>query len=219
MSATTSEHERSIPRIGERAPPFRARTTLGPRALADYAGGWLVLFAHPADFTPVCTSEFIAFARAEPRFRAIGCQLLGLSVDSLYAHLAWVRAIRERFGVDIPFPIVEDVSMVIACAYGMLHPQAGDTAAVRSTFVIDPDGFVRASLHYPMTTGRNVAEILRLVQALQVTDRDVVSTPEAWQPGDPMLEPPPQTVAEAGGPLADGEDWYYRMRPAGKLGG
>ena len=219
MSATTSEPERTIPRINERAPPFRARTTLGPRSLADYAGGWLVLFSHPADFTPVCTSEFIAFARAEPRFRAIGCQLLGISVDSLYAHLAWVRAIKEHFGVDITFPIIEDVSMVIARAYGMLHPQATDTSAVRSTFVIDPDGFVRASLHYPMTTGRNVAEILRLVQALQVTDRDTVSTPEAWQPGSPVLDPPPQSVAEAAAPLADGQDWYYRIRPAGPQGG
>jgi peroxiredoxin 2/4 len=204
----------AIPRLNERAPAFRARTTLGPRGLADFAGAWLVLFSHPADFTPVCTSEFIAFARAEPRFRAAGCNLLAVSVDSLYAHLAWVRAIRERFGVEITFPIVEDVSMVIARAYGMLHPEAADTSAVRSTFVIDPDGFVRASLHYPMSTGRNVAEILRLVQALQTTDRDGVSTPEAWQPGGSVLDPPPQSLTEATAPLAEGQDWYDRVRPA-----
>jgi peroxiredoxin (alkyl hydroperoxide reductase subunit C) len=218
MSATTTEPAPTIPRINERAPAFRARTTLGPRSLADFAGSWLVLFSHPADFTPVCTSEFIAFARAEPRFRAVGCQLLALSVDSLYAHLAWVRAIRERFGVDIPFPVVEDVSMVIARTYGMLHPQATDTSAVRSTFVIDPEGLVRATLHYPMTTGRNVAEILRLVQALQISDRDTVSTPEGWQPGGPVLDPPPQTVAEAASSLREGQDWYYRIRPAGPGG-
>jgi peroxiredoxin (alkyl hydroperoxide reductase subunit C) len=189
---------------------------LGPRSLDDFAGAWLVLFSHPADFTPVCTSEFIAFARAEPQFRAIGCNLLALSVDSLYAHLAWVRAIRERFGVEIGFPIVEDVSMVMARAYGMLHPEAADTSAVRSAFVIDPEGYVRASQHYPMSTGRSVAEILRLVQALQIADRDGVSTPESWQPGGPVLDPPPQSLAEAAAPLADGQDWYFRLRPASK---
>ena len=217
MSATT-DNSPPIPRLNERAPNFRARTTQGPRSLSDFAGAWLVLFSHPADFTPVCTSEFVAFARAEPRFRAIGCNLLALSVDSLYAHLAWVRAIHERFGVEISFPIVEDVSMVIARAYGMLHPEAADTSTVRSTFVIDPEGYVRASLHYPMSTGRSVGEIFRLVQALQVSDRDGVSTPEAWQPGGQVLDPPPQSLAEAAAPLGEGQDWYYRIRP-GQAGG
>jgi peroxiredoxin (alkyl hydroperoxide reductase subunit C) len=192
---------------------FRARTTQGPRSLADYAGRWVVLFSHPADFTPVCTSEFIAFARAQQSFARLGCDLLALSVDSLYAHLAWLRAIRERFGVDVGFPVIEDVSMVIARAYGMLHPEAADTSTVRSVFVIDPAGIVRASLHYPMTTGRSVPEILRLVQALQVSDRDGVSTPEGWHPGGAVFDPPPQSLAEAAQPLREGQDWYYRVRP------
>lgn len=189
---------------------------MGIRALSDYAGRWLVLFSHPADFTPVCTSEFLTFARNQERFARIGCDLLALSVDSLYAHLAWLRSIRDRFGVEVGFPIIEDVSMSIARVYGMLHPAATNTSTVRSLFVIDPAGIVRASLHYPMTTGRNVAEILRLVQALQVADRDAVSTPEGWQPGSKVLDPPPQSIQESLAPLGEGQDWYYRPRSSGK---
>jgi len=182
-------------------------------SLADYAGRWLVLFSHPADFTPVCTSEFITFARLAPRFAAIGCDLLGLSVDSLYAHLAWVRAIREEFGVEIPFPIIEDVSMAISRAYGMLPEDATDTSDVRATFVIDPAGLVRALLYYPMDIGRDVGEVLRLVQALQVADREAAATPEGWRPGDPLIEPPPHSMEEVDAAMARGGAWYYQLRP------
>lgn len=149
----------SMPRINEPAPAFRAQTTHGELSLQDYRGKWLVLFSHPADFTPVCTTEFSAFARQAPAFNAIGCELLGLSIDSIYAHLAWVRNIEEKFGVSIPFPIIEDLSMTVARAYGMIHPGAADTAAVRATFIIDPAGILRAMVYYPMTNGRSVAEI------------------------------------------------------------
>ena len=144
------------PRLNEPAPEFDADTTHGPRALEDYAGRWLVLFSHPADFTPVCTSEFIAFARAHDRFQEQGCDLLGLSVDSLQSHLAWVRDIESSFGVAIPFPVIADPSLTVARAYGMVHPGASDTSAVRTVFVIDPDGVLRAFLAYPLPTGRSV---------------------------------------------------------------
>lgn len=205
---------RELPLIGSRAPGFSARTTMGETSLADYRGRWLVFFAHPADFTPVCTSEFVAFAKAYDRFRALGCDLLGLSVDSLFAHVAWVRSIAEKFGVEIPFPVAEDPSMAIARAYGMIHPGAMTSATVRATFVIDPDGIIRALTWYPMSTGRNVAEILRVVAALQVSDREVVSTPEGWMPGDKVIDVPPIGVIPLAEALAHegGIDWYYRLR-------
>jgi peroxiredoxin (alkyl hydroperoxide reductase subunit C) len=205
---------REVPSIGSKAPGFAARTTMGEIALSDYRGRWLVFFAHPADFTPVCTSEFIGFAKAYEKFRALDCDLLALSVDSLFAHVAWVRSIAERFGVEIPFPVAEDPSMAIARAYGMIHPGAMTSATVRATFVIDPDGIIRALTWYPMSTGRNVAEILRLVAALRVSDRETVSTPEGWRPGDKVIDFPPlgaDALAEAA--TRDGSiDWYYRLR-------
>jgi len=199
------------PGLNEPAPAFRARTTLGERDLGSYAGRWLVFFSHPADFTPVCTSEFVAFAKAYDSFQALDCDLLGLSVDSLFSHLAWAESIAHRFGVRIPFPIVEDPSMAIARAYGMLPPGAGSSATVRTTFVIDPEGIVRASIAYPMTVGRNVEEILRLVSALQATDAADVSTPEGWRPGDPVIMPSPLTAAEIKRVGAGVHDWYYRL--------
>jgi peroxiredoxin (alkyl hydroperoxide reductase subunit C) len=205
-----------VPLLNAPAPGFDARTTQGERSLGDYRGRWLVFFAHPADFTPVCASEFIAFSRAHDRFQALGCDLLGLSVDSLSAHIAWIASIESRFGVRVPFPIVEDPSMAIARAYGMLHPAAHTSATVRATFVIDPAGIIRAIIWYPMTVGRSVDELLRLVTALQMSDRAEVFTPEGWRPGDPVLLPPPIVVS--GGLLAipaTGEgDWYYRLRAA-----
>ena len=198
------------PLLHDPAPEFRARTTMGERALSDYRGRWLLLFSHPADFTPVCTSEFVAFAGAAERFEALDCALLALSMDSLFAHLAWVRCIREHFGVTIAFPIVEDPSMAIARAYGMISPRAPDTAMVRAAFVIDPVGIIRAITWYPMTTGRNVEELLRLIAALQMTDAHGVSTPAGWRPGGDVILPPPLTVAEAGRRQADGADWLYR---------
>ena len=199
-------------RPGLPAPDFNARTTQGPRKLADYRGRWLLFFSHPADFTPVCTTEFLALAKMAPRFEALGCDLLGLSVDSLFSHLAWVVSIRERFGTEIPFPIVEDPSMAIAQAYGMLDPMSGDSAAVRASFLIDPQGIVRALNWYPMTTGRSVAELLRMLMALQATDASGNSTPEGWMPGDAMLSPTPLTQDDAMKIAAHnaGETWYLR---------
>src|ERR1700716_957507 len=169
--------------IGSPAPRFSTRTTMGERSLDDYRGRWLVFFSHPADFTPVCTSEFVAFSNASGRFQALGCDLLGLSVA-------------------IPPP------------YGMIHPDAADSSTVRATFVIDPDGLIRAMVWYPMSTGRSVEEILRLVEALQLSDREAVSTPEGWRHGDAVIEPAPITVDALSDldPSGDTLDWYYRVR-------
>jgi peroxiredoxin (alkyl hydroperoxide reductase subunit C) len=183
---------------------------MGDRSLSGYRGQWLLLFSHPADFTPVCTSEFIAFARAFDRFSDLNCALLALSVDSLFSHLAWIRSIHAQFDVAVPFPIIEDPSMAIAQAYGMISPRARDSAMVRAIFVIDPDGIIRAISWYPMTTGRSVAELLRLVTALQTTDAQGVSTPEGWQPGQDVILPPPMTASEALEAAGADGDWYYR---------
>ncbi len=206
----------ALPRINEPAPAFKANTTFGERSLADYRGKWLVLFSHPADFTPVCTTEFIAFAKAAEAFAAANCELLGLSIDSIYSHLAWTGNIKEKFGVTIPFPIIDDLSMQVAKAYGMIHPGASDTSAVRATFIIDPDSVLRAMVYYPMTNGRSVAEILRLVQALQTSVKNKVATPEGWRPGDKVIVPPPATAAAVEARMKEGletTDWYFSVKP------
>lgn len=208
----TEESQPTLPRLNEPAPDFHAKTTMGPRKLSDYKGRWLVLFSHPADFTPVCSTEFMAFARNHERFLELGCDLLGLSVDSTHAHIAWVRNIKQNFGVDIRFPIIDDVSMQVASTYGMIMPGASDTSAVRATFVIDPDSTLRAMLYYPMPTGRSIDEIVRLVQALQCADANGVATPEGWQPGDRAIVPPPATIEEAEKRESQGyeyTDWYF----------
>lgn len=208
----------SLPRINEPAPAFHAKTTFGDRSLEDYRGKWLVLFSHPADFTPVCTTEFTAFAKASADFAAINCELLGLSIDSIYSHLAWVENIKHRFGVEIPFPIIEDLSMDVARAYGMIHPGASDISAVRATFIIDPNGTLRAMVYYPMTNGRSVAEILRLVRGLQTSLANGVATPEGWQPGDKVLVGAPKTVKELDARMQEGletTDWYFSMKTLG----
>ena len=156
-----------LPRLNEPAPDFHARTTHGDRSLADYRGKWLILFSHPSDFTPVCTTEFIGFAKHANEFAAMNCELLGLSIDSIFSHLAWTRNIKEKFGVEIPFPIIEDLKMEVAQAYGMIHPGAADTSAVRATFLIDPEGKLRAMVYYPMSNGRSIEEFVRLLTALQ----------------------------------------------------
>lgn len=183
--------------LGETAPAFTARTTMGEKSLSNYLGKWLVFFAHPADFTPVCTSEFVALARAHDRFASLGCELLGLSVDSLPAHLAWILSIEKEYGIEVPFPVAEDPSMAIARAYGMIHPASQDSAAVRAVFFINPAGIIRAALWYPADVGRSVEEMLRLLQALQTAEARNVLTPEGWQPGDPTLPPAPTTMVEA----------------------
>jgi peroxiredoxin (alkyl hydroperoxide reductase subunit C) len=196
--------------VGSVAPAFEARSTQGVVRLADFRGRWVLFFSHPADFTPVCTSEFVAIQRRLAAFEACGCALLGLSVDSLYAHLAWIRDIEARFGERITFPILEDISMAIARAYGMVAPDAGSTAAVRSVFFIDPDGIIRAVIHYPASVGRSVDELLRVLRALQTAHDHAVNTPEGWQPGEETLLPPPADQSEADRRAArhDG-NWYF----------
>jgi len=201
-----------MPRLNEPAPAFNAPTTDGMKTLEDYKGQWLVLFSHPADFTPVCTTEFMAFARRHEDFKAANTELLGLSIDSHYSHIAWIRNIKEKFDVDVNFPIIADLSMDVARAYGMIHPGAADTSAVRATFIIDPNGILRAMVYYPMTNGRSIDEFLRLIKGLQTSDEHGVATPEAWQPGDQVIVPPPATADAAEARVNEGyecTDWYF----------
>lgn len=202
----------AMPRMNEPAPAFEAPTTHGVKKLEDYKGKWLILFSHPADFTPVCTTEFMAFAKAHEEFQAMNTELLGLSIDSHYSHVAWVRNIKEKFGVEIPFPIIADLSMEVARAYGMIQPGASDTSAVRATFVIDPEGILRAMVYYPMTNGRSIPEFVRLVKALQTSDENKVATPEGWQPGEKVIVPPPASAEAAEARMDEGYecvDWYF----------
>jgi len=211
----------TLPRLNEPAPEFSAVTTHGPRTLSDYtaAGTWVLLFSHPADFTPVCTTEFVAFARLVPEFEQRGVQLIGLSVDSVPAHLAWIRDIEEAFDVQINFPVIADLDTKVARRYGMLHPGASTTAAVRAVFIIDSKGILRAMLYYPLTTGRPMAELLRLIDALQTTDAHGVSTPACWRPGEPVVVPAPSTAQslaeeEVRREHYDYRRWYLRLKPA-----
>ncbi len=207
-----TENNCALPQLNKPAPDFEAVTTHGVKKLADFKGKWLVLFSHPADFTPVCTTEFMAFAKRAGEFKALNTELLGLSIDSHYAHLAWIRNIKEKFDVEIPFPIIADLDMKVATSYGMVHPGASDTSAVRATFIIDPEGVLRAMVYYPMTNGRSIDEFLRLVAALQTSDSNGVATPEAWQPGDKVIVPPPATAEAAEARMAEGYecvDWYF----------
>lgn len=191
-------------RIGDTAPDFMARSTKGPFQLSRLRGRWVIFFSHPADFTPVCSTEFVALARRQAAFDALGCQLVGLSVDSLYSHMAWVRALGGLFDVTVDFPVIEDPSMAIGRAYGMIGADAADSMAMRTTFFIDPNGIVRATTSYPHNVGRSVDEMLRLLNALQQVDVSGRLTPEGWQPGGPVLLPP----AEGAG---DAADWFCRF--------
>ena len=198
-------------RIGDIAPNFQARSTHGELSLNQFKGRWLIFFSHPADFTPVCTSEFVALARAASDFEVMDCALLGLSVDSLYAHVAWVQAMQEKFKVLIPFPIVEDSSMVIGRAYGMIDDRSADSSAMRASYFIDPAGVSRAITWYPLSVGRSVSEMMRMMAALQRTAAGDVFTPEGWRPGDDLLTPPDQTLPTA---LQAGaaSDWFYKLK-------
>ncbi len=201
----------SFPILGEPAPDFTAETTQGPITLSGLKGKWVVLFSHPADFTPVCTTEFLAFAAIHDELVALNVQLLGLSVDSVSSHLGWVHDIKEKMGVQIPFPIIADLNMKVAKKYGMIHPGQSTTAAVRCVFFIDDKGIMRAMIYYPLQNGRFMPEIIRLVKALQTTDKYKVSTPANWQPGDKVVVPPPKTVAEMEKRPTEGyeyKDWY-----------
>ncbi len=207
---TTTTHQ--LPRLNEPAPDFEAPTTHGVKKLSDYRGRWLVLFSHPADFTPVCTTEFIGFAKAYDDFQALDTDLLGLSIDSTYSHIAWTRTIKEKFGVEIPFPIIADLSMDVAHRYGMIQPGASDTSTVRCTFVIDDKGIMRAMIYYPLSNGRSIDEVLRIVKALQTSDANGVATPEGWTPGEKVIVPPPSDATEAEKRMNEGYecvDWWF----------
>ncbi|MGC8972088.1 MAG: peroxiredoxin [bacterium] len=201
----------ALPRLNEPAPDFEAVTTHGKIKLSDYRGKWVILFSHPADFTPVCTTEFVAFSKAYDEFVKRNTQLIGLSIDSIFSHLAWTRNIEKNFGIKVPFPIIADLDMKVATLYGMVHPQASSTQAVRAVFIIDDKGILRAMIYYPLTNGRNIEEIIRLLDALQTSDKYGVATPANWIPGEKVIVPPPNTQEALEKRLTEGYecvDWY-----------
>lgn len=205
----------SLPILGAPAPDFEAVTTQGNLTLSELQGKWIVLFSHPADFTPVCTTEFVAFAQANDEFKAINTQLIGLSIDSVHSHIAWIRNIKEKMGVDVPFPVIADLDMRVATLYGMVHPGQSSTATVRTVFFIDDKGILRAMIYYPLSNGRSIPEIIRLVKALQTSDKEGAATPANWQPGDKVVVPAPKTVAEAEKRMTEGyecKDFYLCFR-------
>lgn len=199
------------------APDFEVNTTHGPLKLSQWASGkWVILFSHPADFTPVCTTEFIAFAKLNDEFEKKGVKLLGNSIDSNYSHIAWVRNIEEKFGVKIPFPIIADLDQKVAGLYGMVHKASSQTAAVRCVFFIDPRMTIRAMIYYPLNVGRNFDEIVRVVDALQTADAHGIACPADWRPGDAVIVPPPGTVQDAEARINDPDiqvtDWYFSKK-------
>lgn len=213
MSAEQLTKEQTPERItiGMLAPDFEAKTTQGKIELSNFRGKWVILFSHPGDFTPVCTTEFISFAKKYDEFTKRGVQLIGLSVDSLPSHIAWVRDIEKDFGVRIPFPIIADLDTTVSRLYGMIHPHISHISPVRSVFILDPNRVVKMIIFYPPGVGRNIEELIRTMDALQVVDREKVDTPANWQPGDPVLIEPPQTQSGAEDRLKEGYDckeWY-----------
>jgi len=213
MEQISEMQERRMPKLGEPAPQFETVTTFGKIKLEDFKGSWLILFSHPADFTPVCTTEFMAFAQIHPKLREMNCELMGLSIDSVYSHIAWVRNIEEKLGQKISFPVVADLNKEVASLYGMVMPGESKTETSRCVFVIDDKQKLRAMIYYPLTTGRNMDEILRLIQALQTTDKHGVATPANWRPGDKVIVPPPNTQEMAEERVKDKgvecKDWYF----------
>ena len=219
MSTETTTTPARIPRINEPAPLIEAKSTHGVIKLSDYfaKGKWVLLFSHPADFTPVCTTEFVEFARRHEDFEKHNVQLIGNSVDSVYAHIAWVRNIEEKFGVKVKFPVIADLDQKVARAFGMVHEAVSDTATVRAVFFIDPKGVSRALLYYPLSLGRNIDELLRVFEALQTADANGVATPANWRPGDPVIVPAPITQIDAEKRAAgqeghDVKDWYFTKK-------
>ncbi len=217
----------SMPRIGDPAPQFNAITTQGninfPK---DYAGDWVILFSHPADFTPVCTSEFMTFATMQDKFEKANCKLVGLSIDGLYSHIAWLRTIKEKIeykgmkNVEVKFPLIEDISMNVAKKYGMIQPNEDTTKAVRAVFFIDPKGIIRAIIYYPLSLGRNFDELYRVVVALQAADQFGIATPADWQPGDDVIVGPAGSCGTAQERMEDGEldckDWFFCTKKISK---
>lgn len=213
-----------LPLIGDKAPAFTALTTNGTVNFpADYAGKWVLFFSHPSDFTPVCTTEFMTMASMKDEFKAMNVELLGLSVDSLYSHIAWIRKIEElewkgMKNIKIDFPVIADLNTKVSTLYGMLQPNVSSTQAVRAVFIIDPEGIIRSIVYYPLTTGRNFHEIKRMIQALQKSDETHNSTPANWQPGDDLIISTPITVASAEAGMASAKedeyalDWFLRFK-------
>lgn len=213
-----------LPLIGDKAPSFEALTTKGTVNFPeDYKGKWVLFFSHPSDFTPVCTTEFMTMASMKEEFRQMNVELLGLSVDSLYSHIAWIRKIEElewkgMKNVKIDFPVIADLNTKVSTKYGMLQPNVSSTQAVRAVFVIDPEGIIRSIIYYPLTTGRNFDEIKRMILALQKSDETHNSTPANWQPGDDLIISTPTTVADAEAGMASTDedeyalDWFLRFR-------
>ena len=212
----------SMPRIGDKAPEFRAVTTQGDIDFpADYLGGWVILFSHPADFTPVCTSEFMTFAHLEAQFEEANCKLVGLSVDGLYSHIAWLRTIKEKIeykgmkDIEVKFPLIEDITMEVAHKYGMIQPGEASTKAVRAVFFIDPKGIIRTIIYYPLSLGRNFDEIYRVLIALQTADKFHIATPADWRPGDDVIVPPAGSCGKAKDRMEGKEeemkcfDWFF----------
>lgn len=206
---------KTMPLIGDKAPSFKAVTTQGnidfPK---DYKGKWVILFSHPSDFTPVCTSEFMAFATMADDFKALNTELVGLSVDSLYSHIAWLRKIQEieykgMKNVEVKFPLIEDIKMEISTKYGMIQPNQSTTSAVRAVFIIDPEGIIRTILYYPMSTGRNMDEIKRIIIALQKADKEAIATPADWRPGDDVIVPTAGSCGVAKDRMDNQGDDYY----------
>ena len=212
MDEQKNEEMVRLPRLGEKAPEFEAITTQGNLKLSDFKGSWLILFSHPADFTPVCTTEFIAFSDIYDELQKRNVNLLGLSIDSVYSHISWVRNIEEKLGKKIPFPVIADLNKDVAMKYGMVMPGESKTETSRCVFVIDPEGTMRAMIYYPLTTGRNMDEILRLIYGLQTTDKHHVATPANWRPGESVIVPPPATQEAAEERVKEGyefKDWYF----------
>ncbi|HPN38846.1 MAG TPA: peroxiredoxin [Melioribacteraceae bacterium] len=218
----------SMPRIGEKAPEFKAVTTQGEINFpSQYEGSWVILFSHPADFTPVCTSEFMTFATLEDKFAELNCKLVGLSVDGLYSHIAWLRTIKEKIeykgmkDVEVKFPLIEDITMEVAKKYGMIQPGESSTKAVRAVFVIDPKGIIRTIIYYPLSLGRNFDELLRVLQALQTADAFGIATPADWRPGDAVIVPPAGSCGTAKDRMEGKEemkcyDWFFCTKEIAK---
>jgi len=218
----------SMPRIGDKAPEFKAVTTQGPINFpGDYAGDWVILFSHPADFTPVCTSEFMTFASLADKFEKANCKLVGLSIDGLYSHIAWLRSIKDKIeykgmkNIEVKFPLIEDITMNVANKYGMIQPNEAATQAVRAVFFIDPKGIIRAIIYYPLSLGRNFDELYRVIIALQAADAFGVATPADWQPGDDVIIGPAGSCGTAqdrmdGKEDMDCKEWYFCTRKLDK---
>lgn len=210
------EERVTMPLIGDDAPAFTAKTTMGDiKFPEDYKGKWVILFSHPADFTPVCTTEFMTFASMQDEFTALNAELIGLSIDSIYAHIAWLRTIKEKIefrgmkNVEVNFPVIEDLRMDVAKKYGMVQPNASNTQAVRAVFIMDPKAKVRAVLYYPLSNGRNMPEIKRLLLAMQKSDAEGIATPANWQPGEDVIIPPPGSCGVAKERVEQQEEGKY----------